>query len=94
MEKVMTTNDSDRNNFGLNRDELIRVYGTQIDKCIRVTLTEKFSGKTHEFYKPLFGSLILEHDPARTVIRKLGALGNKFGGFTTYEPVSLDVDYA
>ena len=90
----MTTNDSDRNNFGLNRDALIGVYGTQREECLRVTLTENFSGKTHEFYKPLFGSLILEHDPIRTVIHRLGVLGNKVGGFTTYEPVSLDVDYA
>jgi hypothetical protein len=90
----MSTNNSDQNNFGLNRDELIRVYGTQKDECLRVILTEKFSGKTHEFYKPLFGSLILEHDPIRTVIHRLGALGNKVGAFTTYEPVSLDVDYA
>ncbi|MEI6328038.1 MAG: hypothetical protein WCP16_02310 [Pseudanabaena sp. ELA645] len=90
----MQNNGSDQSNFGLNRDALIGVYGTQKEECIRVVLTEKFSGKTHEFYKPIFGSLILEHDPIRTVILRLGALGNKVGGFTTYEPVSLDVDYA
>ena len=90
----MQTNDSDRNTFGLNRDELIRVYGTQIDECLRVTLTEKLSGKTHEFYKPLFGRLILEHDPSRTVIHRLGVWGNKVATFTSYEPVSLEVEYA
>ena len=94
MEKVMQNNGSDQFNFGLNRDALIGVYGTQKEECNRITLTETFSGKTHKFHRPLFGSLILEHDPVRTVIHRLGALGNKVGGFITYEPVSLDVDYA
>ena len=90
----MLINGFDQSNFGLNREALIGVYGTQKEECLRITLTEKSSCKTYEFYKPIFGTLILEHDPARTVIHKLGAWGNKLGGFTTYEPVSLEVDYA
>ena len=51
----MLINGFDQSNFGLNREALIGVYGTQKEECLRITLTEKSSGKNYEFYKPIFG---------------------------------------
>jgi hypothetical protein len=77
-----------------NRDALRAKYGTQRDECKRITIVENPSGMTHEFDKPLFGRLILEHDGVRTVVQRLGVLGNKEVSFTTYEAVSMQIEYA
>ncbi|MFZ4730549.1 MAG: hypothetical protein ACOYMQ_18050 [Pseudanabaena sp.] len=77
------------NNY--NRDSLRAMYEVQKEECSRIKLITA-SGLTHEFYRPLFGNLILEHDGVRTFVQKFGAWG-KQASFTTYEPVSMEIEY-
>jgi len=75
-----------------NRESLFAMYGTQKYDCDRIIIIEKPSGITHEFEKPLFGSMILEHNPVRTVVQRLGAFGRVISCFTTYDPVSWQIE--
>ena len=80
---------SNTNNY--NQDSLRVMYEVQKEECSRIKLITA-SGLTHEFYRPLLGSLILEHDGVRTFVQKFGAWG-KQASFTTYEPVSMEIEY-
>ncbi len=76
---------------GYNRDALRGIYEVQKEECSRVKLVS-VSGLTREFYKPIWGRLIVEHDGVRTFIQKFGAWGKEVS-FTTYEEVSIEIEH-
>jgi len=78
--------------YNYSRDALRSMYEVQREECVKIKLITS-SGLTHEFSKPSFGSLILEHDGVRTFVQRFGVWGNKLGSFTTYEPVSMDIEH-